>query len=186
MIQCHGRPISMFCWKERENYLESNDDSVSWWKGMYSWEKNIYQNNAKIEFIYNQTPKKFIESLGKIQVTGKKNILPSPPNHLRSSWPAAPLCHPTIVLCIGQYLLCMSGCSPQPLSCVLDNIFYLWVPVHFHIRKISRSHGFFGVQWNFRCQMESFKYWILYVSKNGQYYTTYKVMIVTQFPYIVR
>ena len=53
------------------------------------------------------------------------------------------------------------------------------------VRKISRSHGIFDVQWNFWHLMESFTSWIFYLSKHAQYYTTYKVMIVTQFPYIV-
>ena len=60
--------------------------------------------------------KQFIECLGKTQGTGKKNALPSPPNHLQSFWPAAPLCPPTIVLWIGQHILFMSVCAPQPLS----------------------------------------------------------------------
>ena len=52
------------------------------------------------------------------------------------------------------------------------------------VHKILRSHGIFDVQWNFWHLMESFTSWIFYLSKHAQYYTTYKVMIVTQFPYI--
>ena len=47
-------------------------------------------------------PKNIIECLGETQGTGKKNSLPIPPDHIQSSWPAAPLCPPTIVLWIGQ------------------------------------------------------------------------------------
>ena len=93
--------------------------------------------------------KQFIECLGKAQGKGKKKALPSPTNHLPSSWTAVPLCPPIIVIWIVQRLLFMSVCSPKPLSCGLENSFYLWVPVNFHIRKISRSIGIFYVQWNF-------------------------------------
>ena len=79
----------------------------------------------------------------------------------------------------------MIVCVSQPSSCGLDNSFYLWVPVHFHICKISRSHGIFYIQWDLWRPMEYFMSWIFYVSEHAQYYTTYQVTIVTWFPYIV-
>ena len=43
-------------WKGSEKYLERNDGSVSQWNVLYSLE-NIYQNNTKLKFIYNQSYK---------------------------------------------------------------------------------------------------------------------------------
>ena len=96
--------------------------------------------------------------------------------------------------CVPQPLSCgleniisfMSVCAPQPLPSLLNNRFYLWVPVYLHILKISISHGIFDVQWNFWCPLESFTSWIFQVSKYSQYYTIRTVTIVTQFPYIFR
>ena len=39
--------------------------------------------------------------------------------------------------------------------------------------------------WEFRYPMKYFTSWILYSWKHVQYYDTYQVMIITQFPYIV-
>ena len=58
--------------------------------------------------------KQFIACLGKTQVTGEKNALPSPPENLQTFWPAAPLCPLAIVIWIGQYILFMRVCmSPN-------------------------------------------------------------------------
>ena len=40
--------------------------------------------------------------------------------------------------------------------------------------------------WNLWYPMKSFTFWILYSWKHVRYYTKYHVMIITQFPYIVR
>ena len=64
--------------------------------------KYFYQNNKNFNAFTINIRKVSIECLVNTQGTGKRNALPSPPNHLQSSWPAAPLCPPKIVPWIGQ------------------------------------------------------------------------------------
>ena len=70
--------------------------------------KNIYHNNKKLKCIYNQSSKTYYWMFGEDSEKRKNNALPIPPNPLQSSWPAVPLCTPTIVLWIGKDLLFMS------------------------------------------------------------------------------
>ena len=102
----------------------------------------------------NQYSKPTFLCLEKTQGTRKKNALPSPPKHLQSSWPLCtpiPPNHCPIIRTIDFIYECV---WPIPLSCGLENNFYLWVPVHFHRRKISRSrvittsNRIFDIRWN--------------------------------------
>ena len=107
--------------KSKGHCLESNYGSVSWWNGLYSWERIFIRIILTFNAFKINLRKQFIECLGKTQETGKKESLPSPFNHIQSSWPAVLLCPPNIVLWIRQYLLFTSVCAPQPFSCGLDN-----------------------------------------------------------------
>ena len=88
-------------WIGRENSLESNDGSVSWWNVLYRQKKIFITILLNFNAFTINLQKQFIECLGKTQGTGKNDALPSPLNHLQSSCPAGTLCPPTIVLCIG-------------------------------------------------------------------------------------
>ena len=143
----------MFWWEGRENCLESNDVSISRWNRLYSREKSFIRIILNLNAFTINPQKQFIECLGKTQTTGKI----TPPLVHPTIYSTPDRCPPVlieIVLWIGQYIIFMSVFYPQLLSCRLDNIFYLWVPVNFNIHKILRSHGIltsnriFDIQWN--------------------------------------
>ena len=179
MRQFHGRPILMFWQKLREKYLDINDGYFSWSNGLYS------QENIFIRRIPNLNAFTINLPIFKLNVWGR----------LREQEKRTPsIVHPDIYIKPGP----LTPYVTQPLSCGLDNSFYLWVPPPPNHCPVDWTIAFI---YEYLCISRYVKYWeamefltfngILhvldfYVWKHVQYHTTYQVTIVTQFPYIVR
>ena len=102
------RRYEKMSWKTYFNFLMKRKGKIFgeelWFRLMVKFLVNLGKIFIRIIINFNaftiNIPKQFIECLVmvKTQGTGKTNALPSLPNHLQSSWPAVPLCYPTIFL----------------------------------------------------------------------------------------
>ena len=104
------RRYETMSWKTYLNLLMKRKWKLcgeKWWfritvKRLVQSENNIYQNNTKLNCIYNQSNKNNNWMFGEDSGNRKNNAIPSPSNYLKSSLSAGRLCPPTIILWIGK------------------------------------------------------------------------------------